>query len=466
MLTGACGAIVLRILAAVTRIPRAARALSLSCGALLTFAPLRAGEAQARGTLAVVNANVLPMDRDTVLSGQTVLIRDGIIRQVGSSSRVRIPTGATRIDAGGKYVMPGLADMHVHMTVPRQFQLELLKMYAVNGVTTILNMRGTPDHLELRSDIRSGRVFGPDMYTVGRFVNAPFFNTPDSVEQEVVAQKRAGYDFIKMHGELSREAYARLNAVGKREGIRIIGHAPRTLGIDVVFAEHQYALAHAEEFLYDTTGSSRDVDLPKFEPRIPDLTRKMVAANVWLMPNLTAYKIIGLMAQDLSAILARPEMKYLPAPIRVSWGPETNPYTRRFGPEKAPGILARHALLKKLTKAFDSAGVKLLIGTDGLNVGTVPGFSVHDELQELVDAGLTPYHALRAGTANASAFLGSSPCIGQVRVGCVADLVLLDGNPLNSTANTRRIAGVMLRGKWLSRQELDRILQSLEAGGR
>ncbi|HEV8358670.1 MAG TPA: amidohydrolase family protein [Gemmatimonadales bacterium] len=355
------------------------------------------------------------MDRDTLLAGQTVLIRDGIIQQVGSSSRVRIPAGTTRIEARGKYLMLGLADMHVHMAGPRELQLELLKMYLVAGV---------------------------------------------------VAQKRAGYDFIKMHGELSREAYARLNAVGRREGMRIIGHAPRTLGIDAVFAERQYALAHAEEFLYDTTGSSRDADLPTFAPRIPDLTRRMVAADVWLMPNLTAYRIIGLMAQDLPAILARPDMKYLPAVVRAGWGPENNTYTRRFGPGKAPGILARHGLLQKLTKAFDSAGVKLLVGTDGLNVGVVPGFSAHDELQELVEAGLSPYHALRAVTINASAFLGSSPCIGRVRAGCVADLLLLDANPMSSIGNTRRIAGVMVRGRWLSRQDLDRLLESLAAEGR
>ena len=422
--------------------------------------------AQERSTVVFVNANVLPMDRDTLLTGQTVVIRDGIIQQVGPSRQVRIPAGATRIEAGGKFLMPGLADLHVHMVGPREVKAELLKMYAVAGVTTIMNLRGTPDDLALRSDIRAGKVFGPDMYTVGRYVNAPFFNTPDSVEQEVVAQKRAGYDFIKMHGELSRTAYARLNAVGRREGIRIIGHAPRTLGIDVVFAERQYALVHAEEFLYDTTGSSRDVDLPKFEPRIPEFTRKTAAAGTWIMPNLTAYKIIGLMAKDLPTVLARPEMKYLPSAVSWGWQPNTNPYTQRFGPEKAPGILARHALLQKLTRSFDAAGVKLLIGTDGLNVGVVPGFSAHDELQELVEAGLTPYRALRAGTANASAFLGASPCIGQVRASCAADLMLLDANPLRSIGNTRKIAGVMLRGRWVPRAELDRLLESLEAGAR
>jgi imidazolonepropionase-like amidohydrolase len=110
--------------------------------------------------------------------------------------------------------------------------------------------------------------------------------------------------------------------------------------------------------------------------------------------------------------------------------------------------------------------VKLLVGTDGLNVGTIPGFSVHDELLELVEAGLSPYRALRAGTVNASAFLGSSPCIGRVRAGCAADLLLLDANPLRSIGNTRRIAGVMVRGRWLSRQDLDRMLASLAAGAR
>jgi imidazolonepropionase-like amidohydrolase len=440
------------------RMVRAALALSLCGGTSLL--------AQSRGSFALVNVNVLPMDRDTVLAGQTVLVRDGLIQQVGATSAVSIPAGARRIEARGRYLMPGLADMHVHMAGPRAIQEELLKMYVVAGVTTILNMRGTTDQLALRSDIRRGRALGPDMYTAGRYVNAPFFVTPDSVEREVVAQKRVGYDFIKMHGELSREAYARLHAVGKREGIRIIGHAPRTLGIDAVFAERQYALAHAEEFLYDTTGSSRDVDLPKFEPRIPELTRKMAAAGIWLMPTLTAYRNIGLMAQDLPALLAGPNMKYLPAAIRAGWEPETNPYTRRFGPEKAPGIFARHALQQTLIKSFHTAGVGLLVGTDGLNVGTLPGFSAHDELQELVDAGLSPYHALRAATANASAFLGSSPCIGQVRAGCAADLLLLDASPLTAIGNTRRITGVMVRGRWLSREDLDRLLESLAAGGR
>jgi imidazolonepropionase-like amidohydrolase len=391
-------------------------------------------------------------------------VTDGRITAVGPAARISIPAGTTRIDATGKFLMPGLVDVHVHMAGPRAIQLALLKMYLVNGVTTILNLRGTPEHLAYRREIREAGLLAPTLYTAGPYVNEPFVVTPDTVEKEVVAQKRAGYDFIKLHGDLSREAYKRLNAVARREGIRVIGHAPRNLGIDALFAEGQFALAHAEEFLYDTTNSSRDADLPKFEPRIPELARRMVKKGIWLMPNLTAYHNIGLMAENLDTVLARPEMRYLPQPVSAGWGPETNPYTRRFGPEKAPGIFARHALLQKLTRVFDSVGVKLLMGTDGLNVGTVPGWSAHDELKELVDAGLSPYHALRAATANAGVFLGVTPCIGRVRVGCVADLLLLDANPLRDVAKARHPAGVMLRGRWLSRNELDQILASLADG--
>jgi imidazolonepropionase-like amidohydrolase len=422
------------------------------------------GLAQQPPAAVFVNVSVVPMDQERVLPGQTVLVRDGRIVAVGPAAGIAIPAGTTRIDGRGKFLMPGFVDVHVHMDGPRDIQLELLKMYVVNGVTTIMNLRGRPEHLALRREIREGRVFGPTLYTVGPFVNQPFVVTADSVEQEVVAQRRAGYDFIKLHGDLSREAYARLNAVARREGIRVIGHAPRNLGIDALFAHGQYALAHAEEFLYDTTNSSRDADLPTFEPRIPDLARRMVAANIWLMPNLTAYHNIGLMVENLDKVLARPEMRYLPVRVRMGWGPETNPYTRRFPSTMAPGIFARHALLQKLTKHFDSVGVKLLIGTDGLNVGTVPGFSAHDELNELVAAGLSHYRALRAATANAGAFLGATPCIGQVLAGCVADLLLLDANPLQDVARARQPAGVMMRGRWLSRDELDKMLTSLANG--
>jgi predicted amidohydrolase YtcJ len=189
----------------------------------------------------------------------------------------------------------------------------------------------------------------------------------------------------------------------------------------------------------------------------------MVRTGTWLMPNLTAFKIIGLQVQDLAPVLARPEMRFLPSAYRTGWGPETNPYTNRFGKEQGPGIMARFEVLQQLVQGFQSGGVRMLVGTDALNTGVVPGFSVHDELAELVAAGLTPYQALRAGTANAAEFVGVQDTRGTVASGREADLVLLDANPLTDIAYTRRIDGVMLRGRWFSRAQIAVMLEKLAA---
>lgn len=407
---------------------------------------------------AFVGVNVLPMDGDRVLRDQSVIVSDGVITSMGPSARVTVPAHARIVDGRGKCLMPSLVDLHVHLVGDRATQHALLKAFVANGVTTILNVRGTPEHLALRSEAASGAILAPTVYTAGPYVNEPYVTTPDEVERAVVEQKRAGYDFVKMHGDLSREAYARLNAVGRRERIPIIGHSPRNLGFEAMFEERQYAVVHAEEFIYDRTGSSRD--FAQLEPRVPEIARAAKEAGLWVMPNLTAFRNIALQINDLDAMLARPEMALLPPAIRDGWGPSTNPYTRRFGKEKYPEIMALYAMLETLTRGFRDAGVGLLVGTDALNTGTVPGTSAHDELVLLVSAGLTRYQALRAATANAGAFLQRRD-MGTVAVGKQADLLLLDANPLNDITHTRRIAGVMVRGRWLSGADIRGIIDEL-----
>lgn len=441
---------------------------SISVGSIAVLlaldCPLACAASQSGPTAPIVieNVNVLPLDREGVLLGQTVVVERGIISRMGPARSTPIPAGSTTIDGTDKYLMPGLVDLHVHLASnPEDEQRTILKLFVVNGVTTVLNLRGTPQVLELRAAVAASRVFGPTIYTSGPHVNEPFVTTPDEVERAVVDQKRAGYDFVKLHGDLSPEAYARLNAVARREGIRVVGHAPRNLGVAAMFEERQYAVAHAEEFLYDQSNSSRDQDLPQIEAQIPTLARSMVQAGTWLMPNLTAFKVIGLQVQDLDAVLARREMRFMPVAVREGWGPATNPYTTRFGKNAYPGILVRYQLLQELVGVFQGEGVRLLIGTDAMNTGVVPGFSTHDELGELVAAGLTPFEALRAATANAAEFLAAGDQRGVVAEGQNADLVLLDANPLENIANSRRVAGVMLRGQWLSRSDIARILDEL-----
>lgn len=411
--------------------------------------------------VAFVNVNVIPMDSERVLADQTVIVKDGVIAEIGPTAKIKAPASALRVDGRGKYLMPGLVDCHVHLTVPREDVLALLQLFIANGVTTVLNLRGTPEHLELRASIEKREIFGPTIYTAGSYVNQPFVNTPDEVERAVVEQKRAGYDFVKMHGDLSREAYARLFAVARREGIRVIGHAPRNLGLEAMFEERQYAVVHAEEYIYDRNHSSSNS--AAIEPRIPELAQSTAKAGIWVMPNLTAFKNIGMQVNDLQAILDRPEMRFMPPRIREGWGPATNPYTRRLGKEKYPEIMALYKLLEKLVRGFRVAGVRMLIGTDALNTAVVPGFSMHDELSDLVAAGLTPYEALRAATANAAEFLGTAARVGTVATGKRADLILVEGDPLKDVANAKRRAGVMIRGQWMTEAELRKMLDDLVA---
>jgi hypothetical protein len=435
----------------------AALVTAIVAGAWLTdSASAQASTAQ---RIAFVGVNVLTMDAERAVPDQTVIVSRGVITTVGPTARVTVPPGARIVDGRGKYLMPGLADLHVHLVGDRATQLALLKAFVANGVTTILNVRGTPDHLALRSQVAGGAVLGPTIYTAGPYVNEPFVTTPEEVERAVVEQKRAGYDFVKMHGNLSRDAYARLNAVGRRERIPIIGHSPRNLGFEAMFEERQYAVLHAEEFIYDRTGSSRDVT--QLEPLVPEIARAAAQAGLWVMPNLTAFRNIALLINDLDAMLARPEMALLPPAIREGWGPSTNPYTRRFGKDRYPAIMALYTMLEKLTRGFRDAGARLLIGTDALNTGTVPGTSAHDELALLVSAGLTPYEALRAATANAGEFLQRADAVGTIAVGKQGDLLLLDADPLENIANSRRIAGVMVRGVWLPEADIRTLTDDL-----
>jgi hypothetical protein len=416
-----------------------------------------------RGQLiAFVDVNVVPLDRERVLTGQTVVVRDGRIAEIGQAGKIKVPAGALVIDGRGKYLLPGLTDMHVHLRDYAEADMAaLLKLYVARGVTTVLNLRGIPRHLEMRERVARGELFAPTIYTSGPFVSDATGTspTPEEVERAVVEQKRAGYDVIKIHGDFTREAYARLFVVARRVGIKVVGHAPRNLGPEVMSEERQDAVAHAEEYLYDKNNNSRN--FAEVEPRIPALAEATARAGTWLIPNLTAYKNIGLQVSDLDAVLNRPEMKYVPPQIAAGWGAATNPYMR-FKNLPIEGFWARYRVLEKITKGFHAAGVRLLAGTDAMNPSVVPGFSLLDELGDLAAAGLTPYEAIKTATSNPAEFLNSKD-FGTVAVGKRADLILVEGDPLRDVNNVRRQAGVVLRGRWLSAADIGVMLNDLTA---
>jgi cytosine/adenosine deaminase-related metal-dependent hydrolase len=395
--------------------------------------------------LAFVGVNVLAMKEEAVLTDQTVLVEGGKVARIGPRASIPVKEGIQRIQGQGRFLIPGLCDAHVHVMDEGD-----LLVYLANGVTTVRNLKGLPWHLELRERIARGEVLGPHFLTAGPFVNEPQVKTVEDAELAVGEQVEAGYDMLKIHGELALATYEALLAEAARAGIPVIGHVPRNLPIEAVLERKgQVEIAHAEEYLY-TFFDRRSG--PVTAELVEGIAKKTAAAGVTVTPNLVAFHSIVRQIEDLERELARPEMAWVAPGFARTWQKDLNRYERTFEPSDAPEMGARYSLLERFTQALQAAGVRLLAGSDAMNPACVPGFSLQVELELLVRAGLSPYQALRAATANSGEFLGDGS--GLVAEGAPADLVLLAANPLEDIARTRAIEGVVLRGRWLPKEEL------------
>lgn len=402
------------------------------------------------GVVAFVNVNVIPMDREQVLKNQTVLVRGDKIVEVNSSGKVKVPRGALRIDGRGRYLLPGLIDMHAHLNSPHE-----LPLYLANGVTTVYNLNGRPAHLLWRQKVISGGMPGPSIYTCGPTIRTA--QKAEEARQIVDEQSRAGYDSIKVYNGVSKEAYAVLIEEAKRRHMLTVGHIPREPGLEGVLKAGQ-AIAHAEEYVYTFFKNNLDDD-----SRIPAAAALTREANVPVILTLVAFDHIIRQAENLPALLARPEFRYLAPWVEEDWEPGKNLYQKRFGnAEEIAALKKSLALQKKLAQALHRAGVRILVGTDAMNMGVVPGFSVHEELRNLVEIGFTPFEALRAATRYPAEFLRGDE-FGTVAAGKRADLVMVDGNPLQDVSRAARPAGVLVRGRWLSGETLRRMLEGVPA---
>ncbi|HKR66055.1 MAG TPA: amidohydrolase family protein [Thermoanaerobaculia bacterium] len=414
-------------------------------GCSFAAAPLRA--------YAFVDVNVIPMDRERVIEHQTVIVRDGRIAQIGAASEVEIPRDATRIDGRGKFLMPGLVDTHVHLRTRNE-----LPLYVASGVTTVFNLDGRPFHLLFRARTASGELLGPTIYTVG-----PKFDKARTAEEsvaEVEAQYAAGYDGIKIYARVSKAEYPALLAAARKHHMFILGHVPREVGFEGTLAAGQ-ALEHAEEIIYTYFNDTLDIDKLVFdESRIPNLVKLMRESGIWFTPTIVTYDQIMQQAANVDTFLQRPEMRFISPELRDRLSPAKNQYKRGFKPEQVPKIRENLAFQKKLVGVLHAAGVPMMAGTDAMGIGTVGGFSLHEELRNFVESGLSPFEALRTATSNPARFLETND-FGTVTTGARADLVLLDANPLVDVANANRRAGVMTRGRWHPERELQRIVDAM-----
>ena len=407
---------------------------------------------------AFVHANVVPMNEERLLPDQTVVVQNGTITQVGPSKSVIIPRGACKIDAKGKFLIPGLADAHVHLLSPNE-----LPLYLANGVTTVFNLDGHPAHLLWRKEIARGEMAGPTIFTTG-----PIFERARTAEEDVRMvdeQADAGYDGVKIYNQVSKAEYPALIAEAKKRNLLLMGHVARGPEFEMTLQSGQ-SIAHLEEFTYTFFNPQHDDHnnhIVYDESKIPEAVRLTKDAGIFVTPTLSTYKTIVQQAGDLDSFLKNPEMKYLPPWTQTQYQPAANRYKNGFSPDDIPRIRTSLTFQRKLVKALFDAGVPLMSGTDAPEVGPLPGFGIHEELQEFVDDGLTPYQALQTATVNVARYLRHAGEFGTVEVGKRADLVLLEGNPLVAIASTRRVLGVMVRGEWLPRGELARMVEDVPA---
>ena len=440
----------------------------LGCASQATVA--RSSGTTEEPTTAFVDVTVVPMDREHVLPHQTVVIRAGRIATIGPTPRVHVPDSALRIDGHGKYLMPALADMHSH---PESL-LDLM-LYVANGVTTVRTMGSDspPALLHWRSEAAASRVLIPAVYTAGpvldgpseRYQGGPGVVTAVEAAQAVRDQHAAGYDFIKVYNSLSKEAYDAIVAEARRLGMPVAGHVPISVGLRGALAARQASIEHLRGYSAELVRAGAPVrpgdDLRSRtlawnyadESRFAAVAQATRAAGVWNCPTLVWSQTQTLPADAYARWLARPEMRHVsPDPNRSQW-----PYFKSF--TEADYVAAQRGISvqQRFVKALRDAGARLLLGTD------LGAFAVGEELGLLVQAGLSPYEALWAGTRDAAEFLGQRDEWGTVAPGRRADLVLLDANPLANVANASRRVGVMLRGRWLPNAEIAKRLDAIAA---
>lgn len=410
-----------------------------------------AAQEAAHPATAFVGVDVIPMDREGILRDQTVIVRGERIEAVGPRRRVRVPPDARRIDGTGRYLVPGLVDMHVHFSRPEQ-QGDLA-LYLGNGVTTIriLDAGPIPGVVEWREEVERGDRIAPTIVTSGPTVR----ELADSAAAEEVVRDhlQAGYDAIKVYVGVDAEPYRILARRAAELGIPVVGHVPVAVDVETAVRSGQRTLEHAEDLLQSYFKMQMD------PARIPALVRVLKESGACVTPTLVVFGYVVRHAEqfpELKELMARPELRFVDPARLAAWSPDRNPYVRRWRQraEEVPGYAQAFAeqwrFMHRIVAALDTAGVPILAGSDANIAFTLPGFSLHEELQLLVGgAGLTPFEALRAATATPAECMGAEREVGAVRPGQRADLLLLTGNPLNDITNLQRRVGVMARGRWL-----------------
>jgi imidazolonepropionase-like amidohydrolase len=444
--------------------------------------PTRADAADS--TLVFIHVNIIDATGAPVQPDMTVIVRGQRIVEIAKSGQAKIPADAKVVDASGKYLIPGLWDMHVHTVfgdwLPRDEKITL-PLFVANGITGVRDMGGDLDVLKIwRSEIAAGKLLGPRMVIAGPMLDGPAPRFPSSAPVANAADGRRvvddltqqGVDFIKIQSLIPRDGYFAAADEAKKLRITFVGHVPDAVRASEASNAGQKSIEHftgifegcstiEDELLKGPKSLGRNV--ATYDPaRAETLIALMAKNQTWQVPTLVWER--GQWLVDDIDLSHDPLTKYAPAAWKDrTWPMFTRDILKDMDTDPLP-VRKRFVQMElEMTLAMHRAGVPFLAGTDtAAGVHIFPGFSLHQELELFVQAGFTPMEALQTATRNPAQFLGKLSDMGTVQTGKIADLVLLDASPLDDIHNTRKIRAVVLNGRYLSRGELDEMLHQVE----
>jgi imidazolonepropionase-like amidohydrolase len=431
-------------------------------------------QSSATREIVFVDVNVIPMDKEHVLANQTVVTKNGKITAMGIGKKVKYGKGALIIDGKGKYLIPGLAEMHAHVPPIEDIEpmKDVLSLFAVNGITTIRGMLGHPKHLELRDKVRKGEILGPHFYTTGPSINGMSVTSPEAGAEMVRKQKQAGYDFLKLHPGLTRAKFDSVAKSAKKVGILFAGHVSFGVGVWRAIEAGYSSIDHLDGFVEGLVPGIETMVEQQTGPfglqvahkadttQIPKLMKALKENNIWVVPTQSLAERWFSPHYTSEDFKKDHDMKYMSPKTTEQW------IKSKDGLMNDPSFNVSQAdqfvkLRRKLIRECQKNGIGILLGCDAPQVFNVPGFSSHHELSYLVTSGLTPFQALQAGTVNVARYLNVKDA-GTIAVGNLSDLILLNENPLADINNTKKISGVMLGNQWMDRSYIDTTLKRLE----
>ena len=442
--------------------------------------------------IALIHVTVIDATGSAPKADMTVILSGDRISEIGKSGKVRVPKNARVIDARGKFLIPGLWDMHVHA-----WNKESLTLLVANGVIGVREMFGSIDSIGgWRKEVEEGKLILPRMVAAGPIVDGPKPFWPGSIavsneeegRQAVTKVKNGGSDFVKVYSMLPREAYFAIADEARKQGISFAGHVPSQVKASEASdagqksIEHLTGILHAcsskeDELLKEITDVMRKPDASTIgylrrvgaqnktlletysEEKAGALFARFVKNGTYQSPTLTVLRMIAFVSDPEFTRDAR--MKYISSSVKSYW--QNSLFARPRSPESL--ALDKRLFQKHLeiVGAMRKAGVEMLAGTDLGNPYIFPGFSLHDELALLVKAGLTHMEALQSATRNPARFLGRLNSTGTIEKGKTADLVLLDADPLADIANTQKIDVVIVGGRLILKSELQKMMAEVEA---